>query len=196
MKNTKESAHEWLKEHYGLINGEKIWKLWHRRARDTITKNQLDIRKRIHPDWQDYKAFAAYIIRLDNFDLWPIYQFDRIDDTLSYGYCPGNIRFIPMKENVRNASHIKRIKYLDKEYLLTEFVEEISGITGRTSVYTFVYNCIFIGNCTVIHTMNKLYERRNKVSFWPSLAVKEYFLTWYGNQVSEQLERRANKRYK
>lgn len=182
-------SHYELHEIYGEATGEKLWRLWNGRFRATKL-GEPDIRKRLHNDWMDAKTFAAYIINVPEFDKWPEYKLDRIDNDLPYGYQPGNIRFTSCKENIRNKTGIRKVSYRGREYIFTEFLELITGTGGTNSLYHFMYNRIIRSTYTVVQALNELYARQNHKYPWTSTEVKDHFLNWYRAQVNQQTANR------
>lgn len=178
----------WLIEHYGIQIGNKLWRIWSQRAKHTISRTVTE-RRRLHPDWLDIKVFAAYVVQLDNFDLWPTYEFNRINNDQSYGYAPGNVNFVSHKDNMRNKNNTMYINYRKQKYAFANFVELITGSSKAHKIYSFIYRRIRNRNMSIIQALNDLYARRNLSYFWPSLAVKEYFLSWYGNQIAQQVNK-------
>lgn len=181
-------AHYELHQIYGKTLGEKIWRLWNDRYR-TTKRNDPDKRKHLHQNWMDHVEFAKYITSVPNFDKWPKYNLDRIDNNMEYGYQPGNVRFVPPKDNVRNKSEILKITYRGKEYTFTEFLETITGVSIPGKIYGFMRNRIFKGKRTTVQALNELYNQRNKEYPWPSIEVKNYFINWYNHQVNKQINR-------
>lgn len=181
-------AHSWLISTYGQRDGEKLYSLWRRRFK--ISQNSTTpINKRLHRDWHDYKAFAAYIIQLDDFDMWPIYQFDRIDNELEFGYQRDNVRFVSQRTNVQNHPRVLKLIYKETEFALADFVVHITGGSSASSISGFIKSRIVEREYTVLQCLNELYLYRNSSTLWPSLAVKEFFLNWYGEQLLKQKER-------
>lgn len=178
-------SHFELHRIYGKTIGEKIWRLWNGRYRATKL-GEPDIRKRLHPDWMNAKTFAEYIVNVPNFDKWPEYKLDRIDNDLPYGYQPGTIRFTSCKENIRNKSGIRKISYKGRKYIFTEFLELITGTSGIGRIYYFMYNRIIRSTYTVVQALNALYNQQNHKYPWPSIEVKDHFLNWYHAQVNQQ----------
>lgn len=100
------------------------------------------------------------------------------------------MRFVSKRTNIQNHPRTVKLVYKGIEFALADFIIQITGGSNASSITGFIRSRIVERGCTVSQCLNELYLHRNDTSLWPSLAVKEYFLTWYGNEVTEQMERR------
>ena len=164
--------------------------VWFKQNYDTKTaKNLITLYRRKHeyqghefyePWRENYKAFANYIASLENFDKWPEYEMDRIDNTK--GYEPGNIRFATSRDNTNNRSITKYVEFNGIKCPRAEFIRLITG-EDCTKIYAFISSRTDGDGARPLNQVLKELKDSVRKDLWPSEQMHQYYLNWYNSTV-------------
>lgn len=163
-----------FKEKYPLEIAEKLIML-HKKSYD---RRQFENGPTFYEPWKsDYIAFAEYILALPNFDRYPEYDTDRIDNTK--GYVPGNIRFVPRKTNARNKVNSRFCIHEGKSITRMDLIEKILGPEYKKSpkAQSFVYRWLRTG--TPVNTILVWMHNDPNSYIWDYAPVKWFFFEHY-----------------
>lgn len=161
----------WFKQNYDRVTAENLCALYHK-------KEERHNGPKFYELWKtDFKAFAEYVVPLENFDKHPQYQMDRIDN--SKGYEPGNIRFVTRRDNVNNRSNTRFIEFKNKKYPFADFIRLIVGEDIDQKIYKFVDNRIYYRPRPLTLVLRELYDNH---SVWPNEATEAHYCDWYESQ--------------
>lgn len=169
----------WFKQNYDEKTAKKLRSLYGKKGKERTGP-------KLYESWEtDYKAFAEYITSLPNFDKWPKYQLDRIDND-NMCYEPGNIRFVTPRDNTNNRSITKFVEFKRTKYPLADFIRLIVG-KDCIEIYSFIKTRIFIRPRPLNQALKELKDS-NRFSIWPSKEMRQYYLNWYNtNIINEDL---------
>lgn len=175
----RSEANIWFTKTYGIIKGNSLRKLYLKKRDTRIFPNSETFDKR----WlADYKRFAEYIAQLENFDKYPEYHADRIDN--SRGYIEGNIQFVTRQVNSNNRIDTVSILFKNIEYSAADFIRLIIG-TNNNDIYQFIIGRVtHRKTCTIDKALKEL-KYSNRSNLWPSKEIRDYFLNWYATNISE-----------
>jgi hypothetical protein len=103
------------------------WNGMHERCnpkRERTAKNYPERGITVCPEWSDFDAFMAYVMKevgLPDLQSGVRWNLDRKDN--SRGYEPGNIRWVTYQENLRNRRNNRVVEFRGEKMLMVELAE-------------------------------------------------------------------------
>lgn len=179
-RNGISSYNEVLKyfyDKYGTIIGNKLWSIYGKRHEKQITPyfpNGIPFDE----NWKtDYIDFANHIVSLENFDKYPEFTTNRIDNHL--GYIKDNIEFVSKVDNSNNRDVTRFIEFNGIKYPFADFIRLITGSNTQKEIsapYKFVALRYYVKKFTVNQALRALYDEHK---IWESKETENYYCRWY-----------------
>lgn len=171
--NTKEST-AWFRENYDAKSAHALEALYAKRY-DCRTMQEDRKNRNFEPSWySDYKDFAKYVSSLENFDKWPKYKLNRIDN--EKGYLKGNLDFVTNRINTANYTGAKKIRFKDKVYFRPEFIQWAVGIENYRTVFNFIFTRVDKRGYKLATALYELFTYRDD---YPDRETKARYDAWY-----------------